>query len=167
MHYQDSNSVRSTKSPAGYLAWLLASGLGAGLSPVVPGTVGSLWGVPVAWCVLQLPGWQWPGLAMALLVGVGVPICTCAARDAGGAKDPGWIVWDEIASFPLVFWGLPWTVSTVAAGFVLHRVCDILKPPPARQLERLPTGWGIMADDVAAAIYARLLLGLLVYLGWV
>ena len=100
-------------------------------------------------------------IALAL---VSIPICTAAARDLGGKKDPGAIVLDEIASLPIVFLAVPWDRPwVILAGFVLHRVFDISKPPPARQLEKLSTGLGIMADDWAAAVYARLALGLLVW----
>ena len=78
-----------------------------------------------------------------------------AARDLGGKKDPGSIVWDEIASFPIVFWGHAVTPWSLGLGYLLHRVFDISKPPPTRRLERLPGGWGIMADDVMAAVFAN------------
>ena len=89
-----------------------------------------------------------------LLVAVGVPIC-----DAGGRhfnkKDPGVVVWDEIATAPLVFLFVPKiTLGILLVGFFLHRLFDILKPPPCRQLEKLPGGLGIMADDVGAGLYA-------------
>lgn len=73
-------------------------------------------------------------------------------------KDPGPVVWDEIATVPLVFllWpsGITWLWLLV--GFGLHRLFDITKPPPCRQLERLPEGLGVMVDDVAAAGYAAI-----------
>jgi phosphatidylglycerophosphatase A len=84
----------------------------------------------------------------------------------GNVKDPGCIVLDEIASLPITFFLVPmnsWIV--VAAGFALHRLFDISKPPPARQLERLPEGLGIMADDWAAGVYSNLVLHALIYFG--
>jgi phosphatidylglycerophosphatase A len=73
-------------------------------------------------------------------------------------------VWDEIASVPVVFLLAPLTNWQVAAaGFVLHRIFDISKPPPARQLEQLPEGLGIMADDLMAAVYAGIALGIVVW----
>jgi phosphatidylglycerophosphatase A len=102
--------------------------------------------------------------AVVVICLLGVPICSAAARRLGGLKDPGCIVLDEIASLPIVFLGpglelASWQVAL--AGFLLHRLFDITKPPPARQLESLPAGLGIMADDWAAAIYANLSLRLL------
>jgi phosphatidylglycerophosphatase A len=80
-------------------------------------------------------------------------------------------VWDEIVTVPIVFLLVPlanWKIA--AAGFFFHRLMDTVKPPPARQLERLPEGWGVMADDVAAGIYACAALYLLSWLdrsnGW-
>lgn len=146
----DSRSIQ--RGPA---VWL-ATGLGLGLSPFAPGTVGSLWGLPLSWA---LATWcpVWVQLTVtAVLIALGVPLCTRAAQQLGGKKDPGAIVWDEIASFPLVFVGHgSLSPATLALGFLLHRLFDVTKPPPARQLERLPTGLGIMADDVAAALYAN------------
>ena len=100
-----------------------------------------------------------------LLFAIGVPICTSAARSMG-KKDPGAVVWDEIVTVPIVFLGVPMTsVGIVAVGFALHRLFDIVKPPPARQLERLPDGLGIMADDVAAGLYGCGSLHLLMWIG--
>ena len=141
---------------------ILATGLGLGLSPIAPGTVGTIWGIPLAWGISQLDiGWQL--LTIFILFVIGVPLCTRAAQQLG-RKDPGSVVWDEIASLPITFLFVPremmnepWVLLT---GFVLHRVFDISKLPPTKQFERLPDGLGIMADDVMAAIYSCLSLHL-------
>jgi phosphatidylglycerophosphatase A len=165
---------RHTKASG--LAVLLATGLGAGFSPVAPGTVGALWGVLLAWGLerlvdrvsLTMPSAAvCQAVAIVALCAAGVPVCTAAARRLGGKKDPGSIVLDEIASMPIAFYLIPianWKIA--AAGFVLHRLFDVTKPPPARQLERLPGGLGIMADDWAAALYANLALRAVLYLAW-
>ncbi|MCA9101566.1 MAG: phosphatidylglycerophosphatase A [Planctomycetales bacterium] len=146
----------------------LATGGWVGLMPTAPGTFGALWGLPLAWLVERAAGAQWP-LQLAMIVVLllaSVPVCTAAAALLGGKKDPGAIVLDEIASMPIVFLGVPldrWGV--VLLGFALHRLFDISKPPPARQLERLPAGWGIMADDVAAGLYACVALHLVAATG--
>jgi phosphatidylglycerophosphatase A len=75
-----------------------------------------------------------------------------------GRKDPGLVVVDEVAGQWITFLALPMTPVTALAGFLLFRLMDIVKPWPARDLERLPGGFGIMADDVAAGIYAHLVL---------
>lgn len=131
----------------------------------MPGTVGTLWGLPLAWGLANhCPPWAQATVTVVLVL-IGVPLCTRAAEQLGGKKDPGSIVWDEIASFPIVFWGHAMTPWTLALGFLLHRLFDITKPPPTRSLERLPRGWGIMADDVMAALFANASLWLLRWLG--
>jgi phosphatidylglycerophosphatase A len=137
-------------------AKLVATGLGSGYSPLAPGTAGSLVGVLL---FLPLAGLAWPVqlAATTALTLVGVLAAGRAARLVG-RKDPGLVVVDEVAGQWITFLALPFTPVTALAGFLLFRVMDILKPWPARDLERLPGGFGIMADDVAAGIYAQLLL---------
>jgi phosphatidylglycerophosphatase A len=80
------------------------------------------------------------------------------AQEFLGRKDPGPVVLDEAAGVCLTLLAQPmrhWQWA-VALAFVAFRVFDITKPPPARQLERLPRGWGILLDDLAAAVYANL-----------
>ncbi len=135
----------------------LATGLGVGLALPAPGTFGALWGLPIAWAYSCLPASVGVGVAVAVVL-VGVPICRRAAADLG-KKDPGPVVWDEFATVPLVFLLVPMgSVWVAAIGFALHRLFDITKPWPCKRLERLPGGWGIMLDDVAAAFYAALVL---------
>ena len=138
----------------------LATGAKFGLSPFAPGTIGALWGIPLAIGISYAP-WIAQVVVIILLLIVGVPICTEAARQLG-TKDPGSVVWDEIASVPITFLFVqpelvrsPWVLGL---GFLLHRFFDIAKIPPARQFEALPDGWGIMSDDVAAGIYSCLTL---------
>lgn len=146
----------------GWSVWL-ATGLWIGFFPLAPGTVGALWGLLLAWGLSFLP--LAGQLAMiAVLFAVGVPLCTHAARELG-VKDPGSIVWDEIVSLGVVFLGVPLQGPTLLAGFLLHRLFDISKPPPIRKLERLPEGLGIMADDMLAAAYAWGVLHVLLWLG--
>ncbi len=143
----------------------VATGFGFGFSPWMPGTFGAVWGLPLAFGVAHCGGLLWPSVAIFGCFLVGVPICGKAVALLGRKKDPGAIVWDEIASMPIVFLGIgperlgvgdfsgaDWRIYL--AGFVLHRIFDIAKPPPARQAERLPGGWGIMADDAVAAVMA-------------
>jgi phosphatidylglycerophosphatase A len=134
----------------------VATGLGLGLVTVSPGTVATcLEGLPLAWAISWLPGVGWQALAIAALFGIGVPLATAAGRALGGQKDNQAIVWDEIVTMPVVFLLTPLTNWKIAlAGFLFHRLFDITKPPPCAQLERLPDGLGVMADDLMAAIYA-------------
>ncbi|MBN1854551.1 MAG: phosphatidylglycerophosphatase A [Pirellulales bacterium] len=135
-----------------------ATGFGIGLVVPAPGTIAGLWGIPLAVAISWIPGEWLQILVIAMLCLAGIPVCGRAARDLGGTKDPGAIALDEIASMPIVFlFFSPITVDSweiLAIGFLLHRFFDIIKPPPARQLERLPGGLGIMADDWMASCYA-------------
>ena len=140
------------------LAIFLASGFGVGWIPVAPGTFGSLLGVGIValLAAAKMPQTWYAVLAVAVFL-FGVPCCRKAA-EAKGVKDPGWIVLDEIAAILFVFATVPFTLVTAILGFVLFRIFDISKPYPIRLLERLPHGWGIMADDVAAGFYTGLIL---------
>lgn len=130
----------------------LATGFGIGRLPKAPGTFGSLWGLVLVRGLEHVPTpWRW--LLAAGIIAVGVPICGRAARLLN-AKDPGSVVFDEIAAFPIVFCAVTLNWTTGLLGFVLFRLFDIIKPWPVSRLERLPGGWGIMADDLAAGMYA-------------
>jgi phosphatidylglycerophosphatase A len=146
-----------------FLATGLATGLGAGYSPVAPGTAGSAVGVLLFWPLAGRPAAE-QAVAVAVLFLVGAAAATRVARRAG-RKDPGLVVVDEVVGVWTTLAFLPLTWTTAVAGFLVFRLMDILKPYPARDLERLPGGWGIMADDLMAGVYANLLLrvGLLVW----
>ncbi len=142
------------------LALGLATLFGAGRSPIVPGTVGTLASLPLAALLAwTLPSW---GFALATIV-----IAVAAVPAAGRAarlmehKDPRAVVIDETAGLFVTLLGLPFSWPTLFGGFVLFRVMDVLKPPPARRAERLPGGWGIVTDDLIAGLYANLALRLL------
>ena len=115
----------------------------------------------MGWAIASIPHVGLQVAAIVALCLVGIPICTHAVHRLGG-KDPGCVVWDEMASLPITFFLVPleaWSnPGIVLTGFILNRVFDISKPPPARQLERLPEGLGVMADDWAAGIYSCLTL---------
>jgi phosphatidylglycerophosphatase A len=139
------------------LGWV-ALGLGSGLSPVAPGTVGSLLAVALWLAFAQLQ----PGLPLQLLV-LAVAIATCiwaadwAARQMA-LKDPGCIVSDELAGQWLALLVVPMAWPWWLAAFALFRLFDIAKPWPLPALERLPGGWGIVADDLMAGAYAAAIL---------
>jgi phosphatidylglycerophosphatase A len=104
-------------------------------------------------------------VALAVLVTlVGIPAATRVAR-ATGVKDPQFVVIDEVAGQLITLIAVPLAWKTFLAGFILFRGFDIIKPPPVRQLERLPEGTGIVVDDVAAGIYALAGMHLLLHFG--
>ena len=138
------------------LKWIkhIATGAGAGFSPVLPGTVGTLWGIPLAWAVFQLDE-LWMRIAVcALLTLIAIPICAIAEPLLCRGKDPGCIVADEFCTLPICYLGLLFTPAVIIAGFIFHRIFDITKPPPIRQSQKLKGGIGIVADDVLAALFA-------------
>jgi phosphatidylglycerophosphatase A len=141
------------------LARLVATAFGSGYSPLAPGTAGSALALLLFWPLAGAP-WSVQLAASGLLFFVGTAAASRVAK-AVGKKDPGLVVVDEVVGQWLTLSGLPFTPLVVVAGFLLFRAMDMVKPWPARDLERLPGGWGIMADDVAAGIYAHLALRVL------
>jgi len=151
-------------------AHALALGLGSGLSPRAPGTVGTLW----AWlCWWALSPWLSPlgqGLLIAAALALGWWACTVTATHLG-MSDPGAIVWDEVVAFWTVLWVLgPVSWGLQALAFALFRFFDAVKPPPvswADQVFKGPGwrgGWGIVFDDLVAALCTLLCLALWVRL---
>lgn len=136
------------------LAWLYATGFGVGLAPKAPGTFGSLLGplIVAGWQSLSRPIPEGVIVAVAGIL-LGVAAAQRTARRYG-LEDPGCVVCDEIAAFAIVFAIKPVTWMTAVIGFIWFRVFDIAKPWPIRRLERLPGGWGIMADDLLAGVFA-------------
>lgn len=138
---------------------LLATGFYSGRIPFAPGTFGSLLGLPVAYLL--------SGLGAAGAVAATALLCLAAVGIAGraeallGTKDAPAIVIDEVAGMAVGLAGLPVTPLHALGGFVLFRLGDILKPFPARWIDRrLGGGAGIVLDDVAAGVYTNLLLRL-------
>lgn len=147
--------AQSAPAPFNSLAKLLATGLLSGYSPIAPGTAGTLVAAVIYWLAPELR--PLAGLTViSLLLFVGVAVSTPAERVWG--KDPGQVVIDEVVGFWVAVALLPKTPAVLVGGFFLSRFFDILKPPPARRLEDLPGGWGIMADDVVAGLYANIAL---------
>ncbi|HEV7165024.1 MAG: phosphatidylglycerophosphatase A [Gammaproteobacteria bacterium] len=142
---------------------LLAYGFGAGLSPRAPGTLGTVVAIPIyALLIWSGPAAYFGFLAVALVAGVF--ICGYTARRIG-VDDPKSVVWDEVVGYLITMIGVPFGAVWVLAGFLLFRLFDIWKPWPIRWLDRnVKGGFGIMVDDVAAAIPACLILNLAVYL---
>ena len=149
-------------------AHLLATCGGVGYLPIAPGTWGSLLAVAIAGCLYLVSGEPFP-LLLAGLIGSTVLGTWAAHRVATdlGDSDPSRVVIDEVAGQFLTLIWVPLSLSSLLLGFFFFRVFDILKPPPARQAEGLPGGYGIMTDDLVAGLYAGLLLLLVRWLGFV
>jgi phosphatidylglycerophosphatase A len=95
---------------------------------------------------------------------VGIPAATRVARGSG-AKDPQFVVIDEVAGQMVALIAVPLAWKSFLAGFILFRAFDIVKPPPVRQLEALPEGTGIVLDDIAAGLYALMGVHLFLHFG--
>jgi len=139
---------------------LIATVLGCGYSPVAPGTAGSLAALAIAIPLHQyarFSGWHFVLLA-ALCFAPAIWAATHTAR-AVGAKDPGIVVVDEVIGQWITLAGAQvFNWKSWLGAFLLFRLFDIWKPPPVRQLENLPEGLGIVADDAMAGIYGALVL---------
>jgi phosphatidylglycerophosphatase A len=154
-------------------AHFIALGLGSGLAPRAPGTAGTLF----AWACFALlnpwlgpTGWAW-GAVLVLSLALGVWACTLTAQHLGIA-DPGAIVWDEIVAFWLVLWVIsPATWWQQVLAFALFRFFDAAKPGPVGWADRLHKlqagqaigwrqGWGILLDDLVAALCSLMVLAL-------
>ena len=158
--------------PQGLGGWL-AVWFGAGLAPVAPGTAGSIAAVPAGMAILWAGGawgWLWLGLAALLLLPAGAWAAARHDRQTGG-HDASEIVVDEVAGqwiammpvAPITVLGTVWWQLLLA--FVLFRLFDIAKPWPVGWIDRQTAGgWGVMADDVAAGLYAGVLTWLVIRL---
>jgi phosphatidylglycerophosphatase A len=176
-------TTRSSRGPKPHISLLLATCFGLGYLPTAPGTWGSIGAMALAllmawansqnhsatlaslangnfWTTGLLPSSGEVAITILIAV-IGVIVAGRAARYAQ-IEDPQWVVIDEVSgqllTYYLFFWLLPLNWKSWLLGFILFRAFDIWKPFPARQLEHLPGGWGIMADDWMAGIYAALVL---------
>jgi len=135
-------------------------GFGSGLARKAPGTAGTLVALPLAWMLAILP-LPLQLVVISLLFIMGIPICTITGK-ALGVVDHGAIVWDEIVAMMLVLTFTPNQWQWWLTAFLLFRLFDIWKPFPIRQCDaHLKNGFGVMFDDLLAAIYAIICLGLM------
>lgn len=142
---------------------LLATGFGSGLSPIMPGTAGTLASVPFYLLLANLPLWLYL-LVLVVASIVGITICSTTSHDMG-VHDHGSIVWDEFVGFWITMLMVPalhlpvldW--HWIAAGFVYFRFFDMLKPWPISWFDKnIHGGLGIMIDDIIAGIAAGVVL---------
>jgi len=170
----DPTQQPTTNNKSPFFATLIATGFFTGYIPWASGTFGSLAGLllylipganrPEILCVLIVIGFIIGAISSASVaraVGNQLSASAKAAKITfqGGVHetpDPSIVVIDEIVGVWISLVFLPNSIWVIVLAFVLFRVFDILKPPPAHQLERIPNGWGIMLDDVAAGMYANL-----------
>jgi phosphatidylglycerophosphatase A len=140
-----------------YFVLLFATGFGVGYSPIAPGTLGTLVAILVYYFLSEIPS----PLYEITLIGfffLSVWVSENAERLLG-KKDDQKIVIDEIIGFLITLLWVPKTIRFIIIGFFLFRFFDILKPFPIRRLEkRFKGGFGVVLDDVAAGVYANVVL---------
>jgi phosphatidylglycerophosphatase A len=161
--------MRSTRLglPFRHPAVLLGTWFGAGLLPGMPGTWGSLAALPFAWIIAASFGAIGLVIAAAVVFAAGCWASEVICRSTA-SQDPGAIVIDEVAAQFLVLAVAPPTLLTYAVGFVLFRIADIVKPWPVNWMDHwVHGGFGVMLDDMLAAVYAALALLLLMRVGLV
>jgi len=160
-----------------FLLWL-AQGFGVGRIPKAPGTFGSVVGF-VWFALLLLAGNLWLYL-LGTIIGLGLSVWLCGAGEKIlKKKDPGSVVFDEIAAIPVCFigWIVVYLTKTksfppssyffsenlfpVLGVFVAFRLFDVWKPWPVRQSQSLPDGWGVTVDDALAAIYVNIVVAVI------
>ena len=155
--YQKSRQRIPATSVFGDPWCFLAFGLGSGLSPIAPGTLGTLAAIPLYYLMTGLSLPVYCGMATGLFL-IGITICQrCEQRLA--IRDHGGIVWDEIVGYLITMIAVPPSWQTIGLGFMLFRLFDILKPWPIRWLDRqVHGGLGVMLDDAVAGLFAALCL---------
>jgi len=138
---------------------LLATGFGAGFSPVIPGTAGTLLAIPIYLFLSRISS---PVYEITLLAFFFLSVYVSEkAQQHWGKKDDRRIVIAEITGFFITMLWMPTTPFTIISGFVLFRIFDIVKPFPIRRLEDVNGGYGVVLDDVLAGVYANIVLHLM------
>jgi phosphatidylglycerophosphatase A len=140
----------------------VATGFGTGYLPIGPGSWGTFPGMLLCWCMQPLH----PSLYLLLILllgGVGIWLATVVEANDFKEKDPGAIVIDEIVAFPLTMFLIPLSLGTLMVGFFFNRLMDTMKIWPCYGLQRLPGGWGIMIDDLIAAVYSCIIMHVILH----
>ena len=144
---------------------LLSFGLGLGLSPIAPGTFGTLAAIPIYWLIwdIGLSGYL---IITAILFGIGIYLCEKTSNSLGIGDHSG-IVFDEVVGLLVTLTAVPLSFQNLFYGFVVFRIFDAVKPWPIRSLDRrVHGGLGIMLDDLAAGLLANLVVRLSIEGSW-
>ncbi len=150
----EARDAQRTEKPPPFVVRLLAGGCFTGYAPVASGTVGSALAVAIFWLVPGMDAWQVLLPVSLLSLAAGMPLAARMERYYG--EDPSEVVLDEMSGMWIALLFVPKIWYLVLASFLLFRFFDIVKPPPARQFDRMKGGFGIMMDDAAAGVYANL-----------
>jgi phosphatidylglycerophosphatase A len=152
----------TTRSSASRFAVAFASFGYVGFAPVAPGTVGAAAALPF-FLLLRWAGSPWLEVAVCAAIVVAGAWSAKITEQVLGVEDPGPVVIDEVVGMLVSLLFLPATWPVMAAAFLAFRIFDIVKPWPAGRLEHVPGGWGVMADDVMAGVYANLAVQILMW----
>ena len=137
------------------LSFLWSIGFGLGQLPFAPGTFGTLLAIPLCWFGSFL-GLFWHIVFWLVLLVLSIISSSNTANELK-LKDPGCIVCDEVVGFWLVLLVVPWQIYWVICAFLLFRLFDIFKPWPINLIDKSNSGWSIVADDLAAALFVVLI----------
>ena len=140
---------------------------GIGYFPKAPGTAGTLFAAIIYFTLPDqwFHGWQNSIIALiVILIGSAISVFFISKAEIGLGHDNGKIVLDEFWGYFIAVLFLPKTLIVIIAAFVLFRIFDILKPEPVNVLQKLPKGWGVMADDIMAGVYANIVLQIVIRL---
>ena len=159
-------SVKPTASMLKHPVHFLSLGFGSGLAPRAPGTFGTLAAIPLYLVLANFSSEIYISVVIILFL-IGIYLCG-KTSDALGTHDHGAIVWDEIAGFLVTMSVVKCSIAAICLGFLLFRLFDILKPWPISWLDkRVHGGFGIMLDDLIAAIFAAGILAYIEYLSYI
>ncbi len=145
------------------LARIISTGCGIGYFPFAPGTMGALAALIIYWVTPQ-PGHIQFIVTIVAVTLIGIYAASITERELTAklgserGKDPKIVIIDEVIGMLVSLIAVPKTTKFLLLAFVFFRIFDIIKPFPARRIEELPAGWGIVFDDVIAGIYANLLI---------
>jgi phosphatidylglycerophosphatase A len=146
---------------------VLGSGLGSGYLPMAPGTWGSLPPLVISWLLSAHFGWV--AIITSVLIFSLITLWVSPYLEEIWGEDPGKLVMDEWAGQSLVFLFIPLSgdlsadILVLISAFILFRFFDILKPLGVRYLQKYPSGWGILLDDLLAGLYALISLNILIF----
>ena len=152
------------------IAKTIATAFGAGFSPFAPGTMGALVGILI-WWLIRFPfasaggAYFFPFMLIITIVVFFLGVWASNVMEPEWGHDPGKIVVDEVIGQWIALLWIPFTVPNIILAFALFRFFDILKPLLIRKMEALPSGWGVMGDDVLAGIYANIVLQIILWSG--
>lgn len=140
-----------------------ATGFRTGYSPFAPGTVGTLIAIPLV-IILNAVAYPWLYISLTIFIFFTGVYASTIAENYFQRKDPGHVNIDEIAAYLAFMFFLPADLKTLLIGFFVFRIMDIIKLPPTPFFEKIDKGWGIMLDDLIAAIYTYIIMFIITYL---